>query len=162
MTEMQDASVAADPTTSVEDVFREHGARLCRSLMMYTGDAEVAGDAVAEAFAQAIRRGDQLRSPRAWITTTAYRIAAAEMGNRRRTAYAQIEVAHEMPEPAFDLIAALARLSPKQRAAAILHFYEGYTKAETAEIIGSTASAVGVHLNRARRRLRDLLGDDDG
>ena len=45
--------------------------------------------------------------------------------------------------------------------AAVLHFYEGYTKEETAEIIGSTASAVGVHLDRAKKRLRDLLGDDD-
>ena len=44
----------------------------------------------------------------------------------------------------------------------MLHYRDGYTLAETAKIpIGSTTSAVGVHLHRARTRLRDLLGDDD-
>jgi len=58
-------------------------------------------------------------------------------------------------------VAALARLSPKQRAAAVLHFRDGYTQAEIAELIGSTTSAVGVHLHRARTRLADLLGGTD-
>jgi RNA polymerase sigma-70 factor (ECF subfamily) len=66
-----------------------------------------------------------------------------------------------MPESTVRLAEALAQLSPKQRAAALLHFRDGYTLAETAKIIGSTTSAVGVHLHRARRRLMDLLEDDD-
>jgi RNA polymerase sigma factor (sigma-70 family) len=158
---MHDAAVKLEQRTSVEEVFRVHGARLCRSLLLYAGDPEIARDAVAEAFAQAVRREEHLRSPLAWITRAAYKIAAGELKDRRRTAYPLVELPYEMPEPASDLVAALARLSAKQRAAAVLHFYEGYTKAETAEIIGSTASAVGVHLHRARTRLRDLLGDDD-
>jgi RNA polymerase sigma factor (sigma-70 family) len=60
-----------------------------------------------------------------------------------------------------ELVGALARLSPKQRAAAVLHFRDGYTLAEVAELIGSTTSAVGVHLHRARIRLVDMLGDTD-
>jgi RNA polymerase sigma-70 factor (ECF subfamily) len=56
---------------------------------------------------------------------------------------------------------ALAQLSPRQRAAAVLHFRDGFTQSEIAELIGSTTSAVGVHLYRARARLRELLGDDD-
>jgi RNA polymerase sigma-70 factor (ECF subfamily) len=143
-------------------VFREHGARLCRSLLLYTGDRDLAADAVAEAFAQAIRRGDAIETPLAWITRAAYRIAAGDLKERRRASYPIVEQGYEMPEPTVDLVAALAELSPKQRAAAVLHFYDGYTKAETATLIGSTASAVGVHLFRARQKLRDLLGDDDG
>ena len=72
-----------------------------------------------------------------------------------------VDRAYEIPEPASELGAALAKLSPKQRAAAVLHFRDNYTLAEVADIIGSTTAAVGVHLYRARRRLRDLLGDDD-
>jgi len=143
-------------------VFREHGDRLCRSILLYTGDPEMAADAVAEAFAQAIRRGDGVLSPVAWITRAAYKIAAGELKERRGDTVPTVELGYEMPEPALDLLIALAQLSPKQRAASILHFYEGYTKAETAEIIGSTASAVGVHLHRARRKLQDLLEEDDG
>ena len=128
---------------------------------MFTGDREVASDAVAEAFAQAIRRADEVEAPLAWITRAAYRIAAGELKDRRRSAYPVVDQGYEMPEPAFDLLSALAQLSPKQRAAAVLHFYNGYSKAETAELIGSTPSAVGVHLFRARGKLRDLLGGDD-
>lgn len=158
---MQDAEVAVDPL-SVEDVYRVHGAHLWRSLLLYSGDPDVASDAVAEAFAQAIRRGAEIHAPLAWITRAAYRIASGELKARREHVYPIIESSYEMPEPAWKLAAALAELSPKQRAAAVLHFRDGYTLSETAEIIGSTTAAVGVHLNRARKRLRDRLGEDDG
>ena len=162
MGDMQDAQVAADPALSVEGVYREHGEHLWRSLLLYSGDPDVASDAVAEAFAQAIRRGSDVHVPLAWITRAAYRIAAGELKARRQHVYPIIQSSYEMPEPAWMLAAALAELSPKQRAAAVLHFRDGYTLSETAEIIGSTTAAVGVHLNRARKRLRNLLGDDDG
>ena len=159
---VNDAPVEVEQQARFDAVFREHGARLCRSLLMYTGDAEIAADAVSEAFAQAIRRGEEVQVPLAWITKAAYRIAAGELKTRHLSMYPIVEYGYEMPEPAFDLVAALSRLSPKQRAAAVLHFYDGYTKAETAELIGSTSSAVGVHLFRARAKLRELLGDDYG
>jgi len=144
-----------------EEVYRAHGPRILRSVFLFAGDREIANDAVAEAFAQAIRGGEQVRDAVPWVTRVAFRIAAGELKDRRRGAYPLVERSYEMPEPAAELVAALRRLSPKQRAAAVLHFRDGYTLAEVAEIIGSTPSAVGVHLNRARKRLRDLMGDDD-
>ena len=158
---MQDADMVIRSDVSVEQVYREHGAHLWRSLLLYSGDPDIASDAVAEAFAQAIRRGDELRNPLAWITRAAYRIGAGELKARRQRGYTIVETSYEMPEPAWRLASALEQLSPRQRAAAILHFRDGYTLAETADIIGSTTAAVGVHLNRARKRLQDLLGDDD-
>jgi RNA polymerase sigma factor (sigma-70 family) len=158
---VREAPSRADQQGRFDAVFREHGVRLCRSLVLFTGDPDVAADAVAEAFAQAIRRGNEIETPLAWITKAAYRIAAGELQERRRASWPLVERGYEMPEPALDLVTALAQLSPKQRAAAVLHFYDGYTKAETAKLIGSTASAVGVHLFRARQKLRALLGDED-
>jgi RNA polymerase sigma-70 factor (ECF subfamily) len=67
-----------------------------------------------------------------------------------------------MEEPARELIAALARLSPKQRGALVLHHAAGYPVKEVAAILGSTTGAVKVHLLRARRHLRELLEDQDG
>ena len=158
---MQDAAVADDQGLRFEDVYREQGDRLWRSVLLYSGDREVASDAVAEAFAQAIARGVGVVNPIAWVTRTAFRIAAGDLKSRGMTRYPMAEQPYEMPEPATSLVAALAKLSPKQRAAAVLHFSDGYTLSEVAEIIGSTTAAVGVHLNRARKRLRELLGDDD-
>jgi hypothetical protein len=38
-----------------------------RALLVFAGDAEVASDAVAEAFAQALRRGGEIRDPKRWV-----------------------------------------------------------------------------------------------
>jgi len=159
--EMLDAGVAVDQGLRFEAVYREHGDHLWRGVFLFCGDREIASDAVAEAFAQAIRRGERVESALAWITRAAYRIAAGELKARRRAGDAFVDRAYEMTEPASELVAALAKLSPKQRAAAVLHFRDNYTLAEVADIIGSTTAAVGVHLYRARRRLRELLGEDD-
>ncbi len=158
---VQDADMTQDLRTRFEALYRAHGDRLWRGVLLYSGDLEVANDAVAEAFAQAIRRGEELHAPLAWITKAAYRIAAGELKARRLRGYPLVETPYDMPESTVRLAEALAHLSPKQRAAALLHFRDGYTLAETAEIIGSTTSAVGVHLHRARKRLLDLLEDDD-
>jgi RNA polymerase sigma-70 factor, ECF subfamily len=52
---------------------------------------------------------------------------------------------------------ALTKLSAKQRGALILRLYAGYSAKETARILGSTAGAVGMHLERARRKVREEL-----
>ncbi len=52
-----------DAGRRLEQVYREHGARLWRAVLLASGSREVADDAVAEAFAQALRRGGALRDP---------------------------------------------------------------------------------------------------
>jgi RNA polymerase sigma-70 factor (ECF subfamily) len=68
---------------------------------------------------------------------------------------------YEMEEPARDLVVALAKLSEKQRASVVLHDAAGYPAKEIARIVGSTEAAVRVHVMRGRRRLRELLNEDD-
>ena len=66
-----------------------------------------------------------------------------------------------MEEDVVELIEALRELPTKQRAALVLHHGAGYPTRDVAQIIGSTAAAVRVHLSRGRRRLRELLKEDD-
>ena len=142
----------------LERLYREHGDRLWRAVLAYSGDPEVANDAVAEAFAQALRRGDAIRRPEPWVWRAAFRIAAGELADRRRRASSPPrqgrEASYELPERADELIAALARLSPKQRACVVLHHYAGYPVKEIAAIVSSTSAAVRVHLSQGRKRLR--------
>ena len=49
--------------TAIEAGYRQHRHRLWRSLLAYTGDADITEDAIAEAFAQALRRGSALHDP---------------------------------------------------------------------------------------------------
>lgn len=92
----------------------------------------------------------------------AFRIAAGELQERRRFASEQ-DWAVAPVEPCFELWSALRRLSPRQRACLFLHYYADYPPREIARMIGSTQSAVRVHLFRGRARLAEILdgGPDD-
>ena len=154
-----DATIRATDAGPIEDVFRESGPRLERALLLYSGNREVAQDALAEAFAQALRRGDQLQTPERWITKVAFRLAAAELKRRANLVPDLPAAGYELPDPAVDLGRALAHLSPKQRGSLVLHHYLGYEVSEVARLTGSTSAAVTVHLVRARRRMRELMED---
>ncbi|MGH2528642.1 MAG: RNA polymerase sigma factor [Actinomycetota bacterium] len=153
------AGVARDQ--GLERLYREQGNRMWRAVLAFSGDPEVASDAVAEAFAQALRRGDAIRDPERWLWRASFRIAGGELKERGRRVPAVREESYEMEEPARELVAALKKLSEKQRAAVVLHHAAGYPASEVAEIIGSTSAAVRVHLMRGRRRLRELLEDEE-
>jgi RNA polymerase sigma-70 factor (ECF subfamily) len=147
----------------IERLYRERGDRIWRGLVAFSGDPEVASDAVAEAFAQVLRRGDEVRDPERWIWRAAFRIAAGELKERRSIVETTGAIgSYEMEEPARDLVVALGALSERQRASVVLHDAAGFSAREVARIVGSTEAAVRVHLMRGRRRLRDLLKDDDG
>jgi RNA polymerase sigma-70 factor, ECF subfamily len=159
---VQDAVVNTEPTSDVEILFRKDGVRLWRALLAFAGDREVASDAVAEAFAQVLGRGDAVRTPERWVWRAAFKIARGELKERGRRQTLPNDQSYDMSDSPTDLLVALGKLSPKQRAATILHFYAGYSTKEVAEILGSSAATVRVHLSQGRKRLRSLLEDDDG
>jgi RNA polymerase sigma-70 factor (ECF subfamily) len=161
MGEVQDADVDAGTAGDLESLYRDQGARVWRAVFAYAGSRDVADDAVAEAFAQALRRGAAIRDPLAWIWRAAFRIAAGELKRRRAHVASDYQGTYELTETRSDLAASLAKLSPNQRAAVVLHHYAGYRSDEVAGIIGSTPAAVRVHLMRGRRRLRELLEEHD-
>lgn len=146
----------ADPVSRVERVYREHGDRMWRAMLLYSGDREIASDAVAEAFAQALRRGDQVRSVEKWTWRTAFLVARGMLKERAKHSPSLPDNPGEQPE-GMDLLHLLNALSASQRAAVVLHYYGDYPIREVAIMIGSTPAAVGVHLHRARRKLRTLL-----
>ena len=61
-----------------------------------------------------------------------------------------------------DLQAALRQLPEAQRAAVILFYYADLPVREIADRLGTNQLAVRANLSRGRRRLQQLLGDDDG
>jgi RNA polymerase sigma-70 factor (ECF subfamily) len=161
MTSVDHVPAGVSGTDRIERLYRERGDRIWRGLLAFSGDPEVASDAVAEAFAQVLRRGDEVRDPERWVWRAAFRIAAGELNERRRSGLAVRPGSYEMEEPARDLVLALGALSQRQRVSVVLHDGAGYPSKDVARIIGSTEAAVRVHLMRGRRRLRELLRDDD-
>ena len=146
----------------LDRVYRQQAPRMWRALTAYSGSRDVAEDAVAEAFAQAMVRVDSVRSPERWVWKAAYRIAAGELKRRGSLTELVVDGSVAPDEPAWEIRAALAKLSPMQRSAVVLHYYGGYRAFEIARITGSTPAAVWVHLSRGRRCMARLLeGIDD-
>jgi len=152
--------VIVQRSEAIEKLFREESAKLWRSLFLHTGDREVARDSVAEAFAQLLGRGEDVRDPKAWVWRASFRIARGQMTSQpvpvaRPSAY-------EPPEPIADLVNALRAISATQRQALVLHYIADMSMADVARVLGTSRSAVGVHLFRGRRRLRELMeGQND-
>lgn len=156
-----------DPATSdLGELFDREVERLWRSVFAFTQDRAVTDDAVAEAFAQCLGRGTEVRDPRAWVWRAAFRLAAGELKDRRRVdPLGELEpTAGPEPEGADrlgELLALLGTLPGNQRAAAILHWYAGYGTDEIARMLDVSRATVRVHLSRARRKLRAQLREDD-
>jgi DNA-directed RNA polymerase specialized sigma24 family protein len=104
--------------------------------MAYCGDRDVADDALEEAYAQALRRGDAIRDVGRWVWRAAFRIAAGDLQRRRGSQPLSSPGLVADPEPPWDLIAALARLPYQQRAYLVLRYYGGYSSL----VISSSAS----------------------
>jgi RNA polymerase sigma-70 factor (TIGR02957 family) len=137
------------------------------------GSVSEAEDVVQEALLrvhQAIERGEQITSPRAYIATVTTRLAINELRSARvrREQY----VGDWLPEPiltdgrddpaqhaemadslSLAMLVLLESLSPEQRAALLLHDVFDYPFPEIAEIIGKSEDNVRQLASRARRHI---------
>jgi RNA polymerase sigma-70 factor (ECF subfamily) len=163
---MDIVSALTETAPSVEALYRADSPRLWRAVYAWAGDAEVASDAVAEAYAQVLRRGGAVRDPAAWTWRTAFKIAAGALKNRPASTDAEggdtaagVHI-DDYTDP--DLLAALRRLPDGQRAAVVLFYYADLPIRQIADRLGSNSLAVRANLSRGRRRLRELLGEHDG
>ncbi len=146
----------------IEAAYRAHHQRLWRSLFAYTGDAEVATEAAAETYSQAVARGDQLLDPAAWIWRSAFRVAAGILGDRRRLQLigSDHDLDHHPVEPDPELVLfldQLSTLSNQQRAVVVLRYGGGFTPTEIAEVLDTTPNSVRVQLHRAHAHLRERI-----
>lgn len=160
---MDSAVVAIDARPDIETLYRADGDRLWRAIYAFAGDPEIASDAVAEAYAQLLRRGPAVRDPAAWVWRTAFRVSRGSLKSRRRNETAPVPAGEHMDSyPDHELLDAVRRLPDGQRAAVILFYYADLPVGEIADRLGTNSLAVRANLSRGRRRLRDLLGERDG
>lgn len=152
--------VRVDPGSTLGDLYAREGDHLWRAVYAYSQDRAITDDAVAEAFAQCLRRGNDVRDQRAWVWRAAFRLAAGELKARRRFTAQARELAAPDETVVVELLDALAVLPGNQRAAALLRWYAGFDTASIARMLGIGRGTVRVHLSRARRRLGSLLYEE--
>jgi RNA polymerase sigma-70 factor, ECF subfamily len=142
----------------MEAVYRSLHPRLWRSLLAYTGDAELASDAEAEAFAQVLGRGDADDDVAAWVWRSAFHIASGLREARSRSnGLGPAEGSMAATGSVTEFLGLLADLSLQQRACVALRYVGGYTAPEIGELLGTSAGTVQVQLHRAHAALRDTI-----
>ncbi|MDP9296271.1 MAG: hypothetical protein M3O88_06210 [Actinomycetota bacterium] len=103
------------------EVFREISPRLWSAIYAYSGGARsLTDDVVAEAFARALEHDSQIREPEAWLFRTAFRLAGSELRRRRRDV-ALVESSAHVDSSTLEVLLAMRKLSPGQRACVFLH-----------------------------------------
>lgn len=160
---MDSAVAVVDAQSDIEALYRADADRLWRAIYAFAGDAEIASDAVAEAYAQLLNRGNAVRDPAAWVWRAAFRISRGELKSRRHAIDPPRDPASHVDAYADDdLLSAVRALPDGQRAAVILFYYADLPIRQIADRLGTNGLAVRANLSRGRRRLRQLLGDRDG
>jgi RNA polymerase sigma factor (sigma-70 family) len=149
---------------TLEEAYRKWSGDLVMYATALVGSTD-APDLVADTFAVLIRRGDErwaeVRDARAYLfrsVTNAARMLMRARGRRqeRERAWPNV-IAHGelLRDPA--VVAALAQLSVRQRAAVFLTYWEDLGTDEVARRMGVSEGAVKRHLARGRSLLREVL-----
>jgi RNA polymerase sigma factor (sigma-70 family) len=151
----------ADSAVDLGALFESHAPAMYRTILAYTGGrADVAEEAVGEAFARATVRSAELRDPVAWLYRVAFNVANDELRRERRARGSARESVQQPPELS-GVLEALKRVPPRERAVMALFYVVDLPVNDIAARLGIASATVRVHLMRGRRHLAALLGDEE-
>lgn len=144
-----------------------HYTGLVQRLTLVLHDAEEAKDVAQDAYLRAFQAWDRFdgTDARAWLHTIGLRLAFNRLRRRRlgdRWLRKQPPAPRWVLPERLDLWAGLAELRPQQRAALLLNVVDGYTQGEIARMLGSPEGTVATWVAEAKRRLREILGGEEG
>ena len=132
--------------------------QICLLMLKNVPDAE---DAAQTVFRKRLERGPALQDPereKAWLIVAARNECRDQLKHWWRTRRAGEESLRALscpPPEGDDLREQIWALPEKYRLALYLHYYQGYTAQETAEILGENPSTVRTWLVQARKKLKE-------
>ena len=138
--------------------YERYAEELARFVVKLLGDREKAADVVHDAFVRAMRAHTQLRDPsalRPWLFRIVGNLARNELRRRRLFAFVPFVGTERSHDDAFDVEAAdthraLASIAPEQAVALVLHYQQGFSRAEIAAMTGVSEEGVKSRLARGR------------
>jgi len=165
---------AAGDSAAFRELFDRFAPRLGRVIGRGIGRPEVVRELVQETFLQVHRARadyDPARPLRPWMTTIAMNLRRDYLRRMQRRPEGALadeaaleRESHEGGQTAAveatRVRAVIAQLPENQRAVLELHWFEGLSFPEVAQVLGAKPSAVKVRAHRAYKRLRELLADE--
>jgi RNA polymerase sigma-70 factor (ECF subfamily) len=161
----EDAALAE----TFEDFFEAEHERLLGALYLVTGNRHEAEELMQDAFLKVWERWDRvqtLKSPTGYLFRTALnafrmRYRHALVAARRVVRAGQRIDPFDEVELREDVRNALARLTPRQRAAVVLTDLLGFSGSDAATTLGVKASTIRALSTQARDTLRSTMGSLD-
>jgi RNA polymerase sigma-70 factor (ECF subfamily) len=165
--------------SALAGLVRHFGGRVFRLACRVLGDPGRAEEATADVFAKVWSAARQWRGDAdagTWTYRVAYRTVLDHQRRRRPVSppppadlpdprpgpAEQSARADEQATASRRVHEALARLPETDRTLVHLYYFEQMPLAEVAAVVGATRDVLKMRLARARQKLRDLLGDDEG
>ncbi len=162
-------SVVEAASSRVGELYQRHLPRAIALAYLLTGNSAVAEDLAQEAFLRAASRFPQIRDQNsfpAYLRRTVLNLWKNSLRRQRREqAYLARQNPRTLEDEPVDLAAryavraALLRLSPRQRAAVVLRYYEDLPERQIAELLGCRPGTVKSLLARGLDSLRTDLGE---
>ncbi len=139
--------------------------RLCMVYFGNRADADDVFQTVMLRYALSETVFENAEHEKAWVIRVTVNVCKDMLKSAARRRSAPLEAAScvpaKTPESQHEVLDAVMTLPEKYRSVIYLHYYEGYTAPEIAELLGKNANTVYTLLTRARKRLAKLLGGED-
>jgi RNA polymerase sigma-70 factor (ECF subfamily) len=157
-----------DPKTQFRQLYDQEYTSVYRAIRAVVLDSASAEDLTQETFVRAYRARNRYQPtapPGAWLRRIGVNLAISHLRRQKLARFlpARLYVApdrrdYDRAEARNVVEKALAALSPKLRAAVVLHYYEGLTREEIAEVLGVPAGTVASRIAKAVAIMRRTMG----
>jgi RNA polymerase sigma-70 factor (sigma-E family) len=152
-----------------DEFVRASGPRLLRLAVLLTGDRVAGEDLLQDVYERVFVHWRRIGGvPEAYVRRALVNAAASRWRRRMRRPEVRLSEVHDRPAVGScgvdgvdlvatraELMAALQRLAPRQRAVIVLRFYEDLTMEQVAEVLGCSVGTVRSQSHRALSRLRE-------
>ena len=151
----------------IQNVIDRYSDMILRVSVQYVRNTEDAEDVVQETLLGLLEylyhaQFESDEHVKAWLIRVAINKSknVAKLNARRRKRERSIFALPQQDPPQFDdLEAILDKLSAIDRETVYLHYYEGYSAKEIAELLNKTEKSVFKRLSRSRNKLKEFLSE---
>jgi RNA polymerase sigma factor (sigma-70 family) len=155
----RDSTTSFPPASAgLEVTYRRHFPALVRVAFLITGSAAAAEDAVHEVFVRCAHRIESLDHPESYLRAAVVNECRTQhRRSRRGETHRTVAINDHLPTEHIETRDALAALTPRQRAAIVLRYFEDLPEAEIAEVLRCRPATVRSLISRALGTLRKEL-----